>query len=227
MVSSFDDVVENKRVRDIAYERLKQAIITGEIEPGSRIVETTYANMLHISRTPLREALRRLERDGLVEYVQRCGVVVKAFTISDVEEIFTIRNDMVMLLLPSIVELVTEADIKHLRDILVVMDVAQEKQDCEQLAKYNLEFHSAFESISNKHRILSVIESQETYVSRFSAVTIANIVRHSKAHQEHHQIVSLLENRDLEGLKALVSHHLQESKETCLDTLEGIAFRKR
>ena len=89
---SFEPAAANKPIRDIAYERLKRAIITGELPAGSRIVETTYAEQLHISRTPLREALRKLERDGLVEYVLHRGVVVRAFTIDDIDEIFKIFN---------------------------------------------------------------------------------------------------------------------------------------
>ena len=89
---SFDLTMESRPIRDIAYEQLKHAIITGQIPAGSRIVETVYADQLHISRTPLREALRKLERDGLVEYVLHRGVVVRAFTIEDIDEIFTIRN---------------------------------------------------------------------------------------------------------------------------------------
>ena len=88
----FQPMMESRPIREIAYEVLKHAIITGEIPAGERIVETEYADRLHISRTPLREALRKLERDGLVEYVQRRGVIVRAFTIADVEEIYTIRN---------------------------------------------------------------------------------------------------------------------------------------
>ena len=81
---TFDPGLENRPIRDIAYEQLKHAIITGQIPAGSRIVETVYADQLHISRTPLREALRKLERDGLVEYVLHRGVVVRAFTIDDI-----------------------------------------------------------------------------------------------------------------------------------------------
>ena len=100
-VMRFTPSVESKPIREIAYETLKHAIITGQIPAGARIVETEYADKLHISRTPLREALRKLERDGLVEYVLRRGVVVRAFTIADVEEIYTIRNALEMLTLPS------------------------------------------------------------------------------------------------------------------------------
>ena len=95
----FQPMLESRPIREIAYEMLKHAIITGEIPAGERIVETDYAERLHISRTPLREALRKLERDGLVEYVMRRGVVVRAFTIADVEEIYTIRNALEMLTL--------------------------------------------------------------------------------------------------------------------------------
>jgi len=216
---TFELAAESKPIRDIAYDRLKHAIITGELPAGSRIVETTYAEQLHISRTPLREALRKLERDGLVEYVLRHGVIVRAFTIDDIEEIFTIRNSMMMLILPSVVERVTEKDIAELRMLLSEMDVAQEEKDCDALATFNRAFHSKIEHLSNKKRILRVIDDQEEYIIRFSAVTIASIVRRSKAHQEHHQMVDLLEKRDLEGLKKLMAHHLEESKQTCLATV--------
>lgn len=211
---------ENRPIRDIAYEQLKHAIITGQIPAGSRIVETAYADKLHISRTPLREALRKLEKDGLVEYVLHRGVVVRAFTIEDIEEIFTIRNAMMMLLLPSIAENVTEEALGRLRDILKEMDIAQEQADAEKLAVLNRTFHGTIEHLSPKLRILRVIDSQEEYVNRFSALTIASIVRRSTAHQEHHEMVELLEKRDLEGLKKLMEHHLDESKQTCLQAVQ-------
>ena len=213
---SFDVSMESRPIRDIAYEQLKHAIITGQIPAGSRIVETIYADQLHISRTPLREALRKLERDGLVEYVLHRGVVVRAFTIDDIEEIFTIRNAMMMLILPSIIEHVTDEKIQALRDILNQMDSEYAKEDADALAISNRMFHGTIEHLSDKLRILRVIDSQEEYIKRFSAVTIASVIRRTNAHQEHHEMVDLLERRDLEGLKELMQHHLEESKETCL-----------
>lgn len=220
----FETTMESRPIRDIAYEQLKHAIITGEIPAGSRIVETVYAEQLHISRTPLREALRKLERDGLVEYVLHRGVVVRAFTINDIDEIFTIRNAMMMLILPSIVKNVTEEALQKLRAILKEMDIAQEKADADALALHNRAFHSTIEHLSDKIRILRVIDSQEEYIIRFSSLTIASIVRRSNAHQEHHQMVELLEKRDLEGMKTLMHHHLEESKETCLQAVAERRF---
>ncbi len=213
---SFDPAIESRPIRDIAYEQLKHAIITGQIPAGSRIVETVYADQLHISRTPLREALRKLERDGLVEYVLHRGVVVRAFTIDDIDEIFTIRKAMMMLILPSVVQNVTDEKITELREILKQMDAEYEKGDADALAISNRLFHGTIEHLSDKLRILRVIDSQEEYIKRFSAVTIASVLRRTNAHQEHHEMVDLLEKRDLEGLKTLTHHHLEESKETCL-----------
>ena len=208
-------------IRDIAYEQLKHAIITGEIPAGSRIVETAYAEKLHISRTPLREALRKLERDGLVEYVLHRGVLVRAFTINDIDEIFTIRNAMMMLLLPSIVERITQEDIDRLAAILKDMDVAERNADVERLAIFNRSFHNGMEKISDKRRVRSVLDSQEEYIMRFSAIAIAGVVRRTNAHQEHHQMLTLLEKRDLDGLMKLMNHHLEESKTACLHAVKG------
>ena len=114
-MTSFERMGESKPIREIAYETLKHAIITGEIPAGSRIVETDYAERMHISRTPLREALRKLEQDGLVEYVMRRGVIVRAFTMEDVMEIYTIRNSLEMLTLPAIIQKATPQDLAELR----------------------------------------------------------------------------------------------------------------
>ena len=100
--------------------------------------------------------------------------------------------------------------------LLSEMDVAQQEEDCDALASFNRAFHGKIEHLSDKKRILRVIDDQEEYILRFSAVTIASIVRRSKAHQEHHQMVDLLERRDLAGLEKLMAHHLDESKQTCL-----------
>jgi len=217
----FSSMPESRPIRDIAYDKLKHAIITGELPAGSRIVETAFADQLHISRTPLREALRKLERDGLVEYVLRRGVVVRAFTLADIDEIFTIRNAMMMLILPSVVERVTKADIHELRIILSEIDVAMAENDFDAMAQLNRAFHHKIESLSDKKRILRVIDEQEEYITRFSAITIASIERRASAHEEHKQMADALEKRDLDGLKQLFVHHLDESKQTCLAAVKN------
>lgn len=210
---------EDRPVREITYDRLKHAIVVGDLPAGSRIVETEYAQRMHISRTPLREALRKLERDGLVEYQPRRGVLVRAFTLTDVEEIYTIRNCLEMLTLPAIIEKATEKDIAELRAILAKMDPLSEAGDAERLSPLARGFHARLTAISGLKRIITAIESQDEYVRRFSALSIAREQRRSLAHEEHHQMVDLVEKRDLEAFTELTRKHIERSKVTCLQAL--------
>ena len=219
MALSFEPMTESRPIREIAYDVLKKAIITGEIPAGERIVETDYADRLHISRTPLREALRKLERDGLVEYVMRRGVVVRAFTIEDIEQIYTIRNALEMLTLPAIVNHATPADIASLREKLAQMDILQEQEDFEALSLLARAFHSELTAISGQKRILRVIEGQDEYIRRFSAMSIKHENRRESAHQEHYKLVEYVEQKKLDEFTALMKAHIERSKENCLAAL--------
>ena len=219
MSLTFQPMMESRPIREIAYEVLKKAIITGEIPAGERIVETDYADRLHISRTPLREALRKLERDGLVEYVMRRGVIVQAFTTEDVEQIYTIRNCLELLTLPDIIEKATPEDIAHLREMLAKMDELNEKNDVEALSPVARDFHTAITAISGKNRILRVIEGQDEYIRRFSAMAIKQEDRRNEANEEHHRLVDLIEQKDLPAFEALMKQHIERSKECCLAAL--------
>ncbi len=219
MSLTFQPMMESRPIREIAYEVLKKAIITGEIPAGERIVETDYADRLHISRTPLREALRKLERDGLVEYVMRRGVIVHAFTTEDVEQIYTIRNCLEMLTLPDIIEKATPEDIAHLRELLAKMDELNAKNDVDALSPVAREFHTAITAISGKNRILRVIEGQDEYIRRFSAMAIKQEDRRNEANEEHHRLVDLIEQKDLPAFEALMKQHIERSKECCLAAL--------
>ena len=212
-------MTESRPIREIAYDILKKAIITGEIPAGERIVETEYADRLHISRTPLREALRKLERDGLVEYVMRRGVVVHAFTTEDVDQIYTIRNSLEMLTLPYIIERATPQDISALREKLAAMDALMARDDIEGISPLARDFHTSLTAISGKNRILRVIEGQDEYIRRFSAMAIQQENRRSSAHEEHHRLVDLVEQKDLPAFETLMNHHIERSKECCLAAL--------
>ena len=217
--SLFQPMMESRPIREIAYEVLKHAIITGEIPAGERIVETDYAERLHISRTPLREALRKLERDGLVEYVLRRGVVVRAFTIADVEEIYTIRNALEMLTLPAIIRNATAEDVASLKERLREMDEVMAHGDIETLSPMARAFHSQLTALCRQNRILRVIEGQDEFITRFSAMAIRQENRRTQAHEEHYKLVEYVEKRDLEHLEKLMRKHIERSKENCLAAL--------
>lgn len=226
-------MMESRPVRDIAYEVLRCAIVSGEIPSGSRLVETEYAEKLHISRTPLREALQRLEKEGLVENRAssasdksgKRGMVVKAFTVDDVNEIYTIRNALEMLTLPSIIENATAEDIAALRMKLHAMDEPMKNHTVEVLSPMARDFHSTLTGICTKRRVLAMLESQDEYVRRFSAMAIVQEDHLISAHMEHYRLVDLVEARDLQGFEELMRRHIERSRETCIAALASLPMK--
>ena len=151
----------------------------------------------------------------------RRGVIVRAFTTDDVEQIYTIRNSLEMLTLPYIIENATPEDIASLRRLLARMDKLQEVDDVEALSPLAREFHTRLTAISEKNRILRVIDGQDEYIRRFSAMAIRQESRRTAAHEEHHRLVDYVEAKDLPHLRALMETHIENSKRNCLAALEA------
>ena len=121
-------------------------------------------------------------------------------------------------------ETATEEDIDRLQKIVDEMQDAVDHDDMEKTAQLNREFHGGLEKLSDKRRIMRVIDSQEEYIMRFSAVSIAALERRRVVNQEHYQMVEMLRNKDLEGLIELNKRHLEESKNACLRAVKGRGF---
>ena len=124
-----------------------------------------------------------------MEYVQRRGVIVRAFTIADVEEIYTIRNALEMLTLPAIIQKATADDIAALRDRLHEMDGVMASRDFETLSPMARAFHRQMTEICGQQPALPrVIEGQDQYITRFSSMAISQENRLLQAHEEHYKL---------------------------------------
>lgn len=210
----------NKSVRESVYEVLKGLIISGELAPGSRIKETEFAEKLHVSRTPLREALRKLEDDDLIESVVNKGVFVKAFTLEDIEEIYSIRNSLEMLTISSVIVNATEKDVQSLKKHLLHIDDLLKENNLSQVAIVAREFHNHIINLSGLNRVIAAIHDQDEYIDKFSFLSIHKETRRKEAREEHYQIVACIENKDEEGLRAVIQRHIQHSKMMCLLALK-------
>ena len=104
------------------------------------------------------------------------------------------------------------------------MDGLQAQDDVEALSPLARAFHSQLTRISGLNRILRVIESQDEYITRFSAISIAKENRRYAAHTEHHQLIEFVEKKDLHGFEQLMRTHIERSKENCLKALEERNF---
>ena len=112
-------IEKNKSMREKVYDSLKEMIIDGVIQPGERIIETEYSNKFQISRTPIREAIRMLELEGLVESLSTGGVIVKIFTKEEISEIYKIRIALEGIILEEIIKKVKKVIKREEPDVTI------------------------------------------------------------------------------------------------------------
>jgi DNA-binding GntR family transcriptional regulator len=219
MVDYIDEFVkatkfnQNKPIREIVYESLRKTIISGVIPVGERIVEKEYAERLNISRTPVREALRRLEMEELVEYLPRVGVVVKNITTEDVIEVYKIRHSLEVLAAVNAMENITTEEIKEIEELLDLTEQKNMENDIEEVIKLFGEFNSLIYKASRMKRLAGMIERLNEYLQRFRNISISEDIRREKALKEHRDILKAIVDRDRESIDEIIKKHLDYSHE--------------
>ena len=206
-----------KPIRDIVYELLRKAILDGKIKPGERIVENDYAEMFHTSRTPIREALRKLEMEGFVEYLPRKGVIVKGFSLSDIIEIYEIRKSLECLAIRHVVAKISGQEIDQIRAIVREMEKANQEDNIEQLVTICQQFHDTILHTSSMPRLTSMINTLQDYLERFKRVTLEKPKRRGNAIKEHQEIFRAIDQRDVNKAEELISQHIEASKQAFLE----------
>lgn len=202
-----------KPIRDIVYEQLRKTILAGNLKPGERIIEKEYADKLNISRTPVREALRKLEIEGFVEYIPRKGVVVKGFSFKDIIEIYEIRKSLECLAVKNVIKNVDDEYIEKLKSTVEQMDALESQGDIEGVFDICKDFHQTILSASEMPRLMSMINTLQEYLERFRRVTMSKDSRRLSAIKEHKEILEAIIDRDVERVQEIVSRHIDNSKE--------------
>lgn len=210
----------NKPIREITYEILKDAIIAGDILPGERIVESVYAKRYNISRTPIREALRKLEQDGLVEYTVRKGVVVRSLEKEDIQEIYIIRKALERLAMEYAVQHVEEKNIEDLRAILRQTQKYIDAGDIVEAAKSSRQIHVYIYQLSGLKRLEEMIGSLDEYMDRFSFMSLSDSDRREQSSKEHEMLVNALRDKDLQRLTKISDEHLDRACGKCIEAYE-------
>ncbi len=214
-------IKKRKSMREQVYEFLKKKIVRGEIEEGSRIVEEEYSEKLKISRTPLREALRMLELEGLVETREKGGVVVPIITKNDVEEILKIRIALETLILEEVVEKFTREDFEKLDENLKKTESIIEDDDkASEVFSYFSEFNKLIYEVSGLPRIVTLINNLNLYLKRFRKLSSLDSSRRKRAHFEHKKIIECMKNGNKKEAIEINRAHLMESKEFLINLMK-------
>lgn len=218
---------EYSPIREEVFTMLRQAILTGKLQPGDRLVERELAEQLGVSRTPVREALRKLELENLVTHIPRKGVVVSEISKKDVIEIFDIRASLEGLASSLAAEKATKEDLQGLCELLEQMDAAENERDNEELSELHDHFHKQLFAIADSPRLIQMINSLSDYISRFTKAGYSIPGRRSAAQQEHKDLLECLEAKDPERAKTIAEKHIMNSKAVVLRQYEEVYQRSR
>jgi DNA-binding GntR family transcriptional regulator len=207
---------ERKSLGQHVFDNLKQAIIRGNIAPGEWLVESHIAHMLGISRTPVREAIHKLERERLIERQPRGGFTVLGLNREDIEETFGIRG----VLEGYAARLAT---IKHEPTELIDLEQkVEEFQEClgkkqmDSLPVINTEFHELLYDLSKSPRLIHMINGLRDQIYRFREIILKDPTHAGTSHEDHRQMLNFMRKRDAEGVEKLVRDHIRRGQEVVL-----------
>ena len=159
-------IEKSKSMREKVYDVLKEMIIEGKIAQGERIIETEYSEQFQISRTPIREALRMLELEGLVVSNAKGGVLVKKFTQEEIVEVYKIRIALEGIILEEVIQKATEDDIKIIEKILEDTKVEIENKNLEKVFELFSKFNFVLYEIAKVPRVMGMINNINLYLKR-------------------------------------------------------------
>lgn len=214
-------IEKNKSMREKVYDTLKQMIIDGVIKPGERIIETEYSNKFQISRTPIREAIRMLELEGLVESQTTGGVIVKTLTREEISEIYKIRIALESLIIEEIIKKINNQDIKKLEKVLKNTKKAFEVKDIEKVFSLFTEFNQILYDIASLPKVTGMINNINLYLKRFRKLSIDNPSRKKEAFEDHVQILEAIKNKELSTAISINRMHLEKSMNFILSKLSA------
>jgi len=213
-----------KPLRDIVFDAIKEAILTGRLKPGERLMEVQLAEEMGVSRTPVREAIRKLELEGLVVMVPRKGAYVSGLTLKDVTEVFEIRSSLEGLAAALAAERITEEEIKILDKILIDITEASEKGDTETVIKKDMEFHQVLFSASRNERLAQIISNLKEQIDRFRIKSFSNPARVKSVLSEHKGIIDAVKLGDAENAEKLAKAHIYEVEYNVMNMLRKQMF---
>lgn len=209
----FDQKKENKSLTSLIFEKIREDILNGRYVSGDKLVEIKLADELGVSRTPVREALKQLELDGLVDNIPNRGVVVKGISKEDIDDILTIRLCIEGLVGQWAAERVTDPEIKELEEIFDLMEFYSTKGDVDKLFELNTKFHETLYQITKSRYLESVLNDFQLFIKTARNNSLKSEGRLKDALEEHRIIVAAIKHHDIEATRQALINHISNSNE--------------
>ena len=207
---------ERKSLGEHVFESLKHSIVTGKISSGEWLVESHIAETLGISRTPVREAIHKLEREGLIERQPRGGFTVLGLTRNDIEETFGIRSVLEGYAARLAAVKHNEEELEALEKKIEEFQNALDRKKMNLLPAINTEFHDLLYSLGKSPKLISIINGLRDQIYRFRKMNLKEEKFAATSNQDHIQMLQSIRKRNAEGAERLAREHILRGREIVL-----------
>lgn len=227
MASIFQqDMDEYLPLRDVVFKTLRQGILTGELKPGERLMEIHLANKLGVSRTPIREAIRKLELEGLVTMIPRRGAEVAQITEKSMKDVLEVRKVLDNLSVELACERITEEEKEKLQNACADFEDAVKTGDFSMIAKTDVAFHDIIVAATRNIRLSQMVNNLAEQMYRYRFEYIKDSSQHGRLVQEHEEICQGIVQGDRKKALAAIEAHIDNQEIAVLNQIRIDRERK-
>ena len=200
-------------LRDVVFQTLRQAILRGELKPGERLMEIQLAQKLGVSRTPVREALRKLELEGLVIMIPRRGAIVADITVQDLNDVLEVREALEELAVRKACECATDEQLKALKQAINDFKRCTESEDLLGCVEADMEFHEIIYAATNNKRLQQMLLNLREQMYRYRMEYMKDKRMYKLLIDEHEAIRKAIRKKDKEKAGMIMKTHIRNQQE--------------
>lgn len=202
------EAIKPQSIREMVFKTIRKEILLGRKKPGEKLIEAELAKSLGVSRTPVREALHKLEQEGLVEVFPRKHCLVIGITDKGIEEINLIRASLEPAAAKKAVNHLTDRQLKEMEELLNQSEAFFRKNDIKNLLQVHDKFHQMIISASRLPRVIQILENMHDYIVRFRISFLSHPELVSRSLREHRMILKAIKERDEDKVEMIFKEHL-------------------
>lgn len=211
------EVSDKYSLRGRVFDKLRDDILNGKYEQNEELREAAIGEELGVSRTPVREAFRQLELEGLLKIVPNKGAYVTGITMKDVEDIYAIRSMLEGLCARWCTQHITQEKLEEMEENIYLAEFHESKNHVDQIAVLDNRFHEIMYESCNSKMLEHLLRDFHQYVYRVRKKTLSSNIRGKASNDEHRQIMEAIKNKDGDKAEALANMHIKNAYQNMLD----------
>ena len=206
-------------LRDVVFNTLRKAILRGELKPGERLMEIQLANKLGVSRTPIREAIRKLELEGLVLMIPRKGAEVAQITEKNMQDVLEVRKALEELSVQLACERITPEQVEEMKMAAEDFRKVLKSGDVTKIAEADVKFHDIIFAATNNQRLITLLNNLREQMYRFRVEYLKQKECYPQLLEEHDKLIALISGVEVEEACELMGCHIDNQASTVSDVI--------